>query len=78
MGRARARHKIEEDLKNGVSAAQLKKRLKDIYPEKDSHDFIDALAEPDIYKLAEKALAGVQCRVGRFSTALARKKSSRC
>ncbi|MGC2756253.1 MAG: DNA-directed RNA polymerase subunit beta [Candidatus Binatus sp.] len=52
-------HKIEEDLKNGVSAAALKKRLKDIYPEKESHDFIDELAEPDIYKLAAKALAGV-------------------
>ena len=52
-------HKIEEDLKNGVSAAQLKKRLKEIYPEKESHDFIDELAEPDIYKLAAKALAGV-------------------
>ncbi|HWJ40014.1 MAG TPA: DNA-directed RNA polymerase subunit beta [Candidatus Limnocylindrales bacterium] len=52
-------HKIEEDLKNGVSAAQLKKRLKEIYPEKESHEFIDELAEPDIYKLAAKALAGV-------------------
>jgi DNA-directed RNA polymerase subunit beta len=52
-------HKIEEDLRNGVSAAQLKKRLKEIYPEKESHEFIDELAEPDIYKLAAKALAGV-------------------
>ncbi|HWX12821.1 MAG TPA: DNA-directed RNA polymerase subunit beta, partial [Trinickia sp.] len=52
-------HKLEEDLRNGVSAAQLKKRLKEIYPEKESHDFIDELAEPDIYKLAAKALAGV-------------------
>jgi len=52
-------HKIEEDLKSGVSAAQLKKRLKDIYPEKESHEFIDELAEPDIFKLAAKALAGV-------------------
>jgi DNA-directed RNA polymerase subunit beta len=52
-------HKIEEDLKNGVSAAALKKRLKEIYPEKESHEFIDELAEPDIYKLAAKALAGV-------------------
>ncbi len=52
-------HKIEEDLRSGVSAAQLKKRLKEIYPEKESHDFIDELAEPDIYKLAGKALAGV-------------------
>jgi len=52
-------HKIEEDLRSGVSAAQLKRRLKEIYPEKDSHEFIDELAEPDIFKLAAKALAGV-------------------
>ncbi len=52
-------HKIEEDLRNGVSTAQLKKRLKEIYPEKESHEFIDELAEPDIFKLAAKALAGV-------------------
>ena len=52
-------HKIEEDLRNGVSAAQLKRRLKEIYPEKESHEFIDELAEPDIYKLAAKALTGV-------------------
>ncbi len=52
-------HKIEEDLRSGVSAAQLKRRLKEIYPEKESHEFIDELAEPDIFKLAAKALAGV-------------------
>ena len=52
-------HKIEEDLRNGVTAAQLKKRLKEIYPEKESHEFIDELSDPDIYKLASKALAGV-------------------
>ena len=52
-------HKIAEDLRAGVSAAQLKRRLKEIYPEKESHEFIDELAEPDIFKLAAKALAGV-------------------
>ncbi len=52
-------HKIAEDLRSGVSAAQLKRRLKEIYPEKESHEFIDELAEPDIFKLAAKALAGV-------------------
>ncbi|HYL59298.1 MAG TPA: DNA-directed RNA polymerase subunit beta, partial [Candidatus Acidoferrales bacterium] len=52
-------HKIEQDLRDGVSVAQLKKRLKEVYPEKESHDFIDELADPDIYKLAAKALAGV-------------------
>jgi len=52
-------HKIAEDLRAGVSAAQLKRRLKEIYPEKESHEFIDELAEPDIFNLAAKALAGV-------------------
>jgi DNA-directed RNA polymerase subunit beta len=52
-------HKIDEDLRNGVSAAQLRKRLKEVYPEKESHEFIDELAEPDLFKLAHKALAGV-------------------
>jgi len=52
-------HKFAEDLRAGVSAAQLKRRLKEIYPEKESHEFIDELAEPDIFKLAAKALAGV-------------------
>jgi DNA-directed RNA polymerase subunit beta len=52
-------HKIDEDLRNGVSAAQLRKRLKEVYPEKESHEFIDELAEPDLFKLAHKAMAGV-------------------
>ncbi|HYK64569.1 MAG TPA: DNA-directed RNA polymerase subunit beta, partial [Patescibacteria group bacterium] len=52
-------HKIDEDLRNGVSAAQLRKRLKEVYPEKESHEFIDELAESDLFKLAHKALAGV-------------------
>ena len=59
MGRARARAQNRRGPENGVSAAQLKRRLKEIYPEKESHEFIDELAEPDIYKLAAKALAGV-------------------
>ncbi|HEY6420569.1 MAG TPA: DNA-directed RNA polymerase subunit beta [Candidatus Binataceae bacterium] len=52
-------HKIAEDLKAGVSVAQMRKRLREIYPDKDNQEFIDKLAEPDVFKLAGKALAGV-------------------
>jgi DNA-directed RNA polymerase subunit beta len=50
---------IERDLKAGLSPAQMKKRLKEIYPEKPSHDFIDELSDQDVFRLAGKALAGV-------------------
>ncbi|HUO06030.1 MAG TPA: DNA-directed RNA polymerase subunit beta, partial [Candidatus Binataceae bacterium] len=51
--------KIAEDLRSNVTPAQLRRRLKDIYPEKESHEFIDELNDTDLYKLAGKALAGV-------------------
>jgi DNA-directed RNA polymerase subunit beta len=52
-------HMIERDLKAGLSPAQMRKRLKEIYPDKENHEFIDALQDPDVFKLASKALAGV-------------------
>jgi DNA-directed RNA polymerase subunit beta len=51
--------KIAEDVRDGVSPAQLKRRLKEIYPEKESHEFIDELSDADVVKLANKAVAGV-------------------
>ncbi|HUA33680.1 MAG TPA: DNA-directed RNA polymerase subunit beta [Candidatus Binataceae bacterium] len=50
---------IERDLKAGVTVTQMKKRLKEVYPDKESHEFIDDLPDPDVFKLAGKALAGV-------------------
>ncbi|MGH7813816.1 MAG: DNA-directed RNA polymerase subunit beta [Candidatus Binataceae bacterium] len=50
---------IERDLRAGASAAQLKRRLKDVYPDKESHELIDELPDAGVFKLAAKALAGV-------------------
>ncbi len=51
--------RIEQDLRSGASAAQLRKRLKEVYPDAENHEFIDALADNDLFKLAGKALAGI-------------------
>ena len=51
--------RIENDLKAGVTVAQLRKRLKEIYPDREGHEFIDELAEAELFKLAGKALAGI-------------------
>ena len=72
-------HKIEEDLSNGVSAgAAASKRLKDIYPEKESHEFIDELAEPRYLKLAAQGARPECMWRRRCSTARAKRKSSSC
>jgi DNA-directed RNA polymerase subunit beta len=52
-------NRIAQDLKSGVSADKMRKRLKEIYPDKENQDFIDALADDEVFKLAGKALAGV-------------------
>jgi DNA-directed RNA polymerase subunit beta len=52
-------HRIEQDLRAGTTPAQLKRRLKEFYPDKESHEFIDELPEQDVFRLASKALAGI-------------------
>ncbi|MGH6932640.1 MAG: DNA-directed RNA polymerase subunit beta, partial [Dongiaceae bacterium] len=39
--------------------AQLKKRLGELYPDKESKDFLDELPDPDVFKLAAKVSAGI-------------------
>ncbi len=51
--------RIEQDLRAGATAAQLRKRLKEVYPGAENHEFIDQLADADVFKLAGKALAGI-------------------
>src|SRR5208283_5481523 len=51
--------RLEQDLKTNTSPAQMKRKLKELYPDKESHDFIDALPEGDVFRLASKALAGI-------------------
>ena len=51
--------RLEQDLKTNTTPAQMKRKLKEVYPDKESHDFIDALPEGDVFRLASKALAGI-------------------
>ncbi len=51
--------RIEQDLRGGSTPTQMKRRLKEFYPDKESHDFIDELPEDDVFRLASKALAGI-------------------
>ncbi|HVN28644.1 MAG TPA: DNA-directed RNA polymerase subunit beta, partial [Candidatus Binataceae bacterium] len=51
--------RLEADLRASSTPAQLKRRLKEVYPDKESHDFIDELPEGDVFRLASKALAGI-------------------
>ena len=51
--------RIEQDLRAGTTPTQMKKRLKEFYPDKESHNFIDELPEGDVFRLASKALAGI-------------------
>jgi DNA-directed RNA polymerase subunit beta len=52
-------NRIAQDLQAGVSADKMRRRLKEIYPDKENQEFIDALPDEDVFKLAGKALAGV-------------------
>jgi DNA-directed RNA polymerase subunit beta len=51
--------RLEQDLKTNTTPTQMKRKLKELYPDKESHDFIDALPEGDVFRLASKALAGI-------------------
>ena len=51
--------RLEQDLKTNTTPAQMKRKLKELYPDKESHDFIDELPEGDVFRLASKALAGI-------------------
>jgi len=51
--------RIERDLRASATVAQLKRHIKEAYPDKDTGAFIDDLADNDVYKFAAKAAAGV-------------------
>ena len=46
---------IERDLRNSVPPAQLRKRLLEIYADKENQEFIESLSDADVLKLAAKA-----------------------
>jgi DNA-directed RNA polymerase subunit beta len=51
--------RIEQDLRNNATVAHLKRHIKEAYPDRESHEFIDGLSDGDIYRFAAKAAAGV-------------------
>ena len=51
--------RIEQDLRSSVSVAQLKRHIKEAYPDRDIHEFIDNLSDGDVYRFAAKAAAGI-------------------
>jgi DNA-directed RNA polymerase subunit beta len=50
---------IERDLRASVAPAQMRKRLLEIHPGKDNQEFIDALSDGDVLKLAAKCVTGI-------------------
>ncbi|MGD0076619.1 MAG: DNA-directed RNA polymerase subunit beta, partial [Candidatus Binataceae bacterium] len=52
-------HQMEQALRESMSPAQLKKKLRELYPEKEHHEFIDEIPDADVAKLAAKCIAGI-------------------
>jgi DNA-directed RNA polymerase subunit beta len=51
--------KIEQDLRSGMTAAQMRKRLREAYSDRDTQEFIEELADTDVFKLAGRVGAGI-------------------
>ena len=51
--------RLGQELINGATPAQVRRRLREYYPEKESQEFIDSLPEGELMKLAAKAAKGV-------------------
>ena len=50
---------IERDLRDSVPPAQLRKRLLEIHAGKENQEFIEALSDADVLKLAAKGVTGI-------------------
>ncbi|MGH7933874.1 MAG: DNA-directed RNA polymerase subunit beta, partial [Candidatus Binataceae bacterium] len=50
---------LYEEAHNGSTPAQMRKRLRELYPDKDYQEFIDELPEAEIAKLGDKARTGI-------------------
>ncbi len=51
--------KLHDEAQNGITAPQLRKRLRELYPEKEHQELIEELKEPELKRLAEKGLHGI-------------------
>jgi DNA-directed RNA polymerase subunit beta len=51
--------KLHDEAQNGITVPQLRKRLRELYPEKEHQELIEELEEPELKRLAEKGLHGI-------------------
>jgi DNA-directed RNA polymerase subunit beta len=51
--------KLHDEAQNGVTVPQLRKRLRELYPEKEHQELIEELDEAALKRLAEKGIAGI-------------------
>jgi len=50
---------LERDLQDSLSPAQLRKKLLDLFPSKENHEFIEELPDAELAKLAGRCVAGI-------------------
>jgi DNA-directed RNA polymerase subunit beta len=51
--------KLYEEAHDGVSAVQVRKRLRELYPDREYQEFLDALEDGEVVRLADKARGGI-------------------
>jgi DNA-directed RNA polymerase subunit beta len=51
--------KLGADAHDGLTPAQLRKRVRELYPDKDYQEFVEGLPDGEITRLAEKASGGI-------------------
>ncbi len=51
--------RIEQDLRSGMTVAQMRKKLREAFSDRDTQEFIEELNDTDIFKLAARVSAGI-------------------
>jgi DNA-directed RNA polymerase subunit beta len=51
--------RIEQDLRAGMTVAQMRKKLREAFSDRDTQEFIEELADSDVFKLAATVAAGI-------------------
>jgi DNA-directed RNA polymerase subunit beta len=51
--------KLHEEAHDGVTPAQMRRRLRDLYPDREYQEFIEELTDVEVVKLADKARNGI-------------------
>src|SRR6202030_296061 len=51
--------KLGEETHNGTTPAQMRKRLRELYPDREYQEFVDGLEDAEVVRLADKARDGI-------------------